>query len=110
MALDYLSEIEVQKVELFLEDNIMREAVKKVILSGVYFDGTMEAGKPHDPLKNFVLGKLSQQQVMMNDDRHMGALARSMIDAVGMIETGFGELEKCKPVKVENKEVVNKGK
>jgi len=108
--MDYLNEIEKAEVVTFLENKTMKEAVKKVILSGVYFDGIMEEGKPADPLKNFMLGTLSQQTVMMNDDKHMGAIARAMINGVSMVESGFAELEKCKPVKVEEKPIENKGR
>jgi hypothetical protein len=108
--MDYLNDIEKAEVVAFLENKVMSNAVKKVLLSGVYFDGTMEAGKEHDPLKNFVLGRLSQQHALMNDNKHLGDLARSMIDAVSMLETGFAELEKCKPVKVEKETKENKGR
>ena len=108
--MDYLNDIEKSEVAAFLENETAYNAVKKVLLSGVYFDGVMVEGKDADPLKNFILGRLAQQQVLMNDDKHMGALMRSIIDAISMIETGFAELEKCKPVKVEEKPKENKGR
>lgn len=106
----YLNEIEKQELQKFIENKTLYEAVRKVILSGIYFNGRMEEGKPADPLRNFILGKLAQPQVLMNDDRHLGALTRSTIDGISMVESGFEQFEKLRKVEVEEKPKVNKAK
>lgn len=106
----YLNDIEKQQLEKMLENPTLVEAVRKVILSGVYFDGILDAGQPSNPLKNFMLGKLSQPQALMNDDKHLGALARSTIDAISMVETGFSELQKFKKVDTKAEDKKNKAR
>lgn len=107
---DYLSPMEVEEIQKFLENTRMREAVKKVILSGVYIDGRLEEGKPADPLKNFMLGTLGQQHNLMNDDRHLGAMTRSIINAISMVESGFGALETLRKVESAEEKPNTKGK
>lgn len=108
--MDYLSEHERQEVEKFLENKTLFEAVRKVILSGVYLDGRLEADKPADPLKNFVLAAFTQPGVSLLPDQDMGAKMRSIINAVSMVETGFAELEKCRKVAVSPLSNVNKAR
>ena len=108
--MDYLSEKERSEVQKFLENKIAFEAVRKVLLSGVYLDGRLEADKPADPLKNFILASFTQPGVGLLPDSDMGAKMRSIINAVSMIETGFAELEKCRKVEVTPISKINKAR
>ena len=96
----------------------MVEAVRKVILSGIYFDGVLKPGRPSDPFKNFILGKFAGKiegsmqppPVIMDSTEEIGLKMRAIIDAISMLETGFRELDKLKKV-VPLKEVKkNKGR
>lgn len=96
--MDYLSEKEKTSVQKFLLDPVMREAVRKVLLSGIYSDGIMSPDKPADPLKNFILGTVTRQGNELLPDAEMGAKLRAIINGVSLVESGFKELEKLKPV------------
>ena len=50
---------EKDELHRFVNNDIMREAVKKVVLSCVYFDGTIKKTGIPDPLTNFMLAKVS---------------------------------------------------
>lgn len=106
----YLNDREKEELQKFMDNDLQSEAVRKVLLSGIYFDGILAPGKKSDPLKNFMLGKLAQPQVLMNDDKHLGALSRSIIDAISMVESGFEQLKKFKKVEVEEKLQKNKAR
>lgn len=108
--LTYLSEREVKAVQKFLLDERMKEAVKKVLLSGVYFDGMLTPDKPADPLKNFALAAFTTPQSSLLTQEQKGAKLEAIINAISMIETGFRELEKCKEVETPVKEVINKAR
>lgn len=105
---DFLSEAELHAIERFLADETAVEAVRKVILSGVYFDGRLLEGKPADPLKNFILGAVTRPGDSLLPDAEMGAKVKAIVNAVALVESGFKELEKCIPGKVvEDKEITN---
>ena len=104
--LEFLSEAEKMKVEQFVNDLVMREAVRKVLLSGVYFDGIMEQDKPADPLKNFVIAAFTNQHSQLQTKEQWGNKMETIINAISLIETGFKELEKAKRVEPETKDKV----
>ncbi len=111
MKPDYLSEAEAMKVQMFCADPIMKEAVRKVLLSGIYFDGILEEGKAADPLKNFILGTMSQSVVHMMTAEEKGKKLDAILNGISMVETGFKRLDEVKQVeKKEEKEVVNKAR
>lgn len=104
--MDYLSENEKSLIEGFLENRPLVEAIRKVILGGVYKDGRLEADSPADPLKNFILGRMTHPLMVNAPMSEKGMTLTAIIDAVSMIETGFNELEKLR--KVEAKEIIKK--
>lgn len=93
---DYLDEREEAAIQRFLEDEVQMEAVKKVLLSGVYQDGRLEAGKPADPLRNFILGATTGPNDQLLPDEQLGGKLRAIINAVSLVESGFRALEKLK--------------
>ena len=108
--MDYLSEKERGAVVKFLNDATMREAVRKVILSGVYFDGILEADRPADPLKNFMLAMFTHPGMNLLQQSEKGAKIDAVLNAVSMVETGFREMEKCKSVESPVKVNVNRAR
>ena len=96
--MEYLNETEKGEIAKFMANDTMREAVRKVLLSGVYQDGVMVAGKPADPLKNFILGAFSTQQVALMTFEEKGKKMDVILNVVSMVESGFRELEKYRLV------------
>lgn len=88
---DILNDIEKKKLEQVANDKITMSAIKKVVLSCVYFDGTLrEEGIP-EPLKNFCLAITSEPKL---SDEEIGSRMRASLAGVQLLETGFKELEK----------------
>lgn len=94
--MDYLSKVEQDKIAIFNQDKVLFEAIKKVILKGVYSQGVLEADKPAIPMLNAALGLVAQTQngVISNED--LGADLRAFFEGAKMVEIGFNELAKIK--------------
>lgn len=89
---EYLTDIEVAKIEAFTSDETMVQAVKKVLLQHIYSQGVITKGQEHNPLKNRALvlvgGDVSNEE--------LGSQLRSLWEGVNALETGFAELETIK--------------
>jgi len=107
---DFLNDIEVNEVEKFVQNKTQFEAVRKVLLAGIYYNGVMREGEPADARKNFILAQLTQPIMENAPIEEFGHYAKSLVNGVKFIETGFNDLEKFKPVEAETKPKVNRGK
>ena len=95
--IEYLTDVEIEAVEAFNKNEVMKEAVKKVLLQHIYTQGVITKGKKHDPLKNRALVIVSGDY----DDEQLGGRLRSLWEGVNALETGFTDLEKIKSKKGE---------
>jgi len=102
-----LSGMEVDRLQFIAKDSVAIGALKKVILSAIYFDGTLVKEGIPDPLKNFCLAIASKPNIKNED---LGAEIRASLAAVQLLETGFKELEKFNVQQVEEKPVVNQAR
>lgn len=98
MKAEYLNDNEKAAVELFYKSDVMREAVKKVLLSAIY-DGTLEKGQKADPLQNIALVFVSQN--LDADDSKLGANLRALYHGINALELGYNKLRDIKGVKAE---------
>jgi hypothetical protein len=101
---EYLTEIEISKIEQFCADEAMFEAVRKVMLAGVYYSGALKKGDKLEP-KNQAFDMLATayktgKQV---SNESLGEELRGLFSGVDMVEQGFGNL---KTIKSEEKKVV----
>ena len=98
---EYLTELEVEKIEQFCKDDVMYEAVRKIILQGIYSQGVIEKGLKHDPLKNaaFNLASLSVSNPI--PDAELGANIRGMWAGVNYLKNAFDSLESIRSKKSE---------
>lgn len=110
MDYDYLNDIEKAELEKFVENTTQFEAVRKVLLAGIYFNGTLSKGKPADARKNFILAQLTQPLMENAPIEEFGHYAKSLVNGVKLIETGFQDFEKFRKVEPEVKKKVNRGK
>lgn len=85
-----LTDIEKDKLKQFQDDDVMREAVKKIILTGVYSNGILKKGESADPLRNFALGFVSNQGHL--DNAIIGQQLRAGWEAINMLEVGFSNI------------------
>ena len=89
---EFLTDLQVLKVETFCADKEMFEAVKLVLLQQLYTRGVITKGQPHNALHNRAL-TLVQGDV---PDEELGSRLRALWEGVQGIESGFVELEKIK--------------
>jgi hypothetical protein len=90
---DFLNEIEKAELSRFTENKVLFNAVKKVVLSCVYFDGTLQKTGIPEPQKNFILAIASGSLGQLTREQ-LGEKVEASLAGVQLIEQGFKELEK----------------
>lgn len=102
--------IEIQK---FVGNEVMVQAIKKVLLFPIYGEGVLVAGQAvGDPAMNFALSKCLQsiQVDPKITDEMLGQNLRADTQGLRYIELGFKELEKFKTVAPVKKDDTNKAR
>jgi|ERR1035437_965881 hypothetical protein len=96
MTPSYLSEKEIADIEAFCNNEKMFEAVRKVMLQGIYFHGVNVKGQKPDPLVNgaFSLVSLSPQNPIPNEE--IGAQLRAQWAGINALESSYNNLKKIK--------------
>jgi len=97
----YLNSIEEAELAKLNENLVLLNAIKKVLLAYVYYEGVLTPGEyAGDPLKNFVLQKAAiALQAKEITDESLGASLRADTQALRLVELGFQEIEKYKQIK-----------
>lgn len=101
---DYLSDLQKLKIETFCNDTDMKEAVRMVLLAGLYKHGVLEQGVEHNPLINGAFSLVSLAMTNPIPDAQLGEHLRGMWAGVNALETGFNALERVKLPKDEKVE------
>lgn len=94
--MDFLTEQEKEKVARFCEDDVMMEAVKKVLLAPIYEQGTLKAGQPADPTYNGALALATVRQI---SDEELGRDLRAFTQAMSQVENAWKKLTEVRPTK-----------
>lgn len=87
-----LTDLQIAKIEAFMADAEMVEAVKRVLLAGIYSHGVVEKGFKHDPLQN---GALSLAALSTNNpipDEQLGQHIRGVWAGLNALENAFKNL------------------
>ncbi len=94
---DYLTEVEISKVEQFCSDEAMFEAVKKVLLSSVYYNGAIKKGEKFEA-KNQAFNLISQAYASGQEvsNEVLGQEVRALFEGVNALEQGFAQLKLLK--------------
>lgn len=90
--MDYLSDLEKVKIESFCKDTEMYNAVKKVLLAGLYTHGVLQAGVAHNPLQNAAFHLVSVSVDNPISDDVLGQHTRGMFYGINALEVGFNRL------------------
>lgn len=98
--MDYLNEVEKDSLKRFNSDIIMKHAVKKVLLSGLYNTGTLEAGKA-PVMSNWVFDLTKFHPTQSNEV--WGANLRASVAGLTFLESSFKALEEFKEEPVAEK-------
>jgi hypothetical protein len=97
----FLNDVEKDLLQQIADNPAAVNALKKLILANVYFNGTLEKGKSPDPTRNaaiaIALACGSGQAV--RTDAELGQDLRAFAEGVRLVEGGFGRLEKLKSAK-----------
>src|SRR3990167_8562358 len=93
---------EKEELNRFVNNPVMFEAVKKVALSSVYFDGTIRKEGIPDPLTNFALALASLGMQITNEE--LGKSLKESLAGVQLLEKGFQKLQRFNKKKVEPRE------
>ena len=93
---EHLSDLEISKIEAFCKDEIMYEAVKKVILQSIYIQGVNLPGKKNNSLKNGAFSMVSLSTNNPIPDEVIGQQLRAQWAGVNALEVGMSELKNIK--------------
>ena len=96
---EYLNEAEHNAIEKFVENKILLEAVKKVLLEPVYTQGILKEGQPAKPDTNYAFALAARRKMtgfthLTNEQ--IGADLCAVWEGINLVGLGFNELEKFK--------------
>lgn len=105
---EFLSDIEIAKIESFCKDESMFEAVKKVLFAVIYSDGVV---KPDVKLnqRNGAFGLIANAYSEGKNitDSEIGASLRAKFEGVHTVLDGFDKLKSIKRKEVQINDLVN---
>lgn len=101
--MEYLTDLQKAKIEAFCADAEMFEAVRKVMLAGIYEHGTVQEGYTPNPLENgaFNLAALAVTNPIPNEV--LGQHIRGMWSGVNALKNAFDRLNS---IRTEKKEAI----
>lgn len=90
-----LTDQEIDKLAAFNQDEVMFEAVRKVILAAIYSNGTLRKGIEANPLQNAALALVSQADSNITNEK-IGADLRAFWEGVKALEMGLSKIQEYK--------------
>lgn len=87
------TDTEKNELARFVDNEVMYKAVKKVILSCIYFNGTIRKEGIPDPLENFLLALGSQCVNGSLTREQLAEKVETSVAGVQLLEKGFRELD-----------------
>ncbi len=94
-----LTELEKDTIEQFCKNEVMYGAVRKVLLQGLYVQGTVQKGYDVDPLQNGAFGVASLAFNNPIPDAEIGASVRAQFAGVNYLKNAFDTLNMIKAPK-----------
>ena len=98
---EFLTDLEVAKIEAFCKDTEMHDAVKKVLLQALFTHGTVNKEYTPDPLRNGAFGLAALALSNPIPDAEIGAHVRAMFSGVNVLNNAFEELNTIKTPKAD---------
>ncbi len=94
--MDFLTDLDKDKIATFVADEAMMEAVKKVLLAVIYGQGTIKTGEPAKPVTNaalmLVFKTVRGEAIVKNEQ--LGEDLRALAMGLNYLEAGFQQLTK----------------
>ena len=100
---EILSDIERDKIGMFVTDDLLFNAVKKYILAVVYRHGVIEKGREYKGNINWALQfawNATESHGMPRSDEELGQQLRALTQATKLVESGFKELSEMRKVEL----------
>lgn len=104
---EFLSDSEKDAIRVFWASERMREAVRKVLLAGLYYNGILVPNKPADALKNFAITFIHQAPGAT--DEQVGRRLRAQYEGLMKVEEAFNHMATYEKVE-ESKPKTNKAR
>lgn len=105
---NFLSDLEKTKIQLFIEDEVQAEAVRKVLLFSLYNNGVLKKGEKANPLVNFALGLVANRPDFT--DEQLGRDLRASWNGINALEIGFSNLARYRKDDLEKVDVKNEAR
>lgn len=99
---DELNQEEVLQVEAFCNNEKMFDAVKKVLLAGIYSHGVVKPGIKHDPLTNGAFSLVSLAATNPIPDEQLGQQLRAQWAGINALHNAYNVLKTIKSTKAVN--------
>lgn len=87
---DVLSDTEKLAIQMFVDNEVQVRAVKKILLFGIYNNGTLKKDLTPDPLQNFAFRLVSRGMNLTNEV--LGQQNRAEWEGINALENAFNEL------------------
>lgn len=84
-----LTDVEKEKLIQFSSDKVMFQAVEKVVLAGLYTNGTLRQGKDANPLTNAAFSLASAREY---SDEQLGQDLRGMWEGINALEGAYKKI------------------
>ena len=97
-----LSDLEITKIEQFVADEAMYNAVQKVLLAGIYTHGVDAKGFKPDPLINGAFSLVQHSTAYPMEDAVLGQHIRAVWQGINALKNAY---DKLKEIKTESKEL-----
>lgn len=94
---EYLTDNEIVKIEAFCADEVMYEAVRKVMLAQTYYSGALRRGEKIEPRNqafDLIAKATSKGEKITNEQ--LGEELRGLFFGVDTVEQGFAQLKTIK--------------
>ena len=95
--LEHLTEVEIDKIEAFCQDETLFEAVRKVVLAGIYHNGVLVKGKDfvaQNPAFNLLASMYEKGKPV--SDEEIGQNLRGLYEGVHCAQSAFAQLQTIK--------------
>lgn len=97
-----LTELHKSKLDQFCRDEVMFEAVKRVLLFPIYNAGTLGTTEKTQARRNFVFNIYAAYSGTKDNEKLGESVARAC-EGINLLESAWDELERFKILKVESK-------
>jgi hypothetical protein len=94
----FINDLERAHLQRFADDEDMKAVVKKVLLGGIYANGTLKAGQDPRPDFNCAFGYLgfADGNNVEKTDAQIGANVRALFEGIKSVKYGFEIIEDFK--------------